>query len=60
MRAAVVAMQGEANRQVPSCDRGSTRAASGRWTRSKGVVVGPRVPYGTRSPFDMKSLWEPR
>jgi hypothetical protein len=24
------------------------------------VVLGPRVPYGTRSPFDMKSLWEPR
>ena len=24
------------------------------------VVLGPRVPYGMRSPFDMKSLWEPR
>jgi hypothetical protein len=24
------------------------------------VVLGPRVPYGTRSPFDMQSLWEPR
>ncbi len=24
------------------------------------VVLGPRVPYGTRSPFDMKTLWEPR
>ena len=24
------------------------------------VVLGPRVPYGMRSPFDMKSLWDPR
>ena len=24
------------------------------------VVLGPRVPYGMRSPFDMKTLWEPR
>jgi hypothetical protein len=24
------------------------------------VVLGPRVPYGTRSPFDMQTLWEPR
>ena len=24
------------------------------------VVLGPRVPYGTRSPFDMKTLWEKR
>jgi len=24
------------------------------------VVLGPRVPYGMPSPFDMKSLWEPR
>ncbi len=24
------------------------------------VVLGPRVPYGMRSPFDRKSLWEPR
>jgi len=24
------------------------------------VVLGPRVPYGMRSPFDMKSLWQPR
>jgi hypothetical protein len=24
------------------------------------VVLGPRVPYGMRSPFDMKSAWEPR
>lgn len=24
------------------------------------VVLGPRVPYGMRSPFDMKSVWEPR
>ena len=24
------------------------------------VVLGPRVPYGTRSPFDMKDLWTPR
>jgi hypothetical protein len=22
------------------------------------VVLGPRVPYGMRSPFDMESLWE--
>ena len=24
------------------------------------VVLGPRVPYGMRSPFDMKTLWETR
>ena len=24
------------------------------------VVLGPRVPYGMRSPFDMKDLWSPR
>lgn len=24
------------------------------------VVLGPRVPYGMRSPFDMKSLWQER
>jgi hypothetical protein len=24
------------------------------------VVLGPRVPYGMRSPFDMKTLWDPR
>ena len=24
------------------------------------VVLGPRVPFGTRSPFDMKTLWEKR
>ncbi len=24
------------------------------------VVLGPRVPYGMRSPFDMQSLWEAR
>jgi len=24
------------------------------------VVLGPRVPYGMRSPFDMKTLWQPR
>jgi hypothetical protein len=24
------------------------------------VVLGPRVPYGMRSPFDMQSLWEQR
>lgn len=22
------------------------------------VVLGPRVPYGMRSPFDMRTLWE--
>jgi len=24
------------------------------------VVLGPRVPYGMRSPFDMRTLWDPR
>jgi hypothetical protein len=24
------------------------------------VVLGPRVPYGMRSPFDMKTLWQPQ
>jgi hypothetical protein len=24
------------------------------------VVLGPRVPYGMRSPFDMKNLWQPQ
>ena len=24
------------------------------------VVLGPRVPFGTRSPFDMKTMWEKR
>ena len=24
------------------------------------VVLGPRVPFGMRSPFDMKTLWETR
>ena len=24
------------------------------------VVLGPRVPYGMRSPFDMKTMWQPR
>jgi hypothetical protein len=24
------------------------------------VVLGPRVPYGMRSPFDMQTLWQPR
>ena len=35
------------------------RIVRGQISRVK-VVLGPRVPYGTRSPFDMKSLWEPR
>ena len=24
------------------------------------VVLGPRVPYGMRSPFDMQTLWQKR
>lgn len=35
------------------------KVVDGQITRVE-VVLGPRVPYGTRSPFDMKSLWEPR
>jgi hypothetical protein len=35
------------------------RIVNGQISRVE-VVLGPRVPYGMRSPFDMKSLWEPR
>ena len=31
-----------------------------RWITRVEVVLGPRVPYGMRSPFDMESLWQPR
>jgi hypothetical protein len=35
------------------------KIVDGRISRVE-VTLGPRVPYGMRSPFDMRTLWEPR
>jgi hypothetical protein len=35
------------------------KVVGGRISRVE-VVLGPRVPYGMRSPFDMRTLWQPR